>query len=51
MTNEQRTMILTGVKAGVDTQKIADTVGVPVVDVRIYIAWWRDRGSPDLTSS
>lgn len=47
MNNEQRNIILQGVKAGVDTKKIAETVGVPEVDVKILITWWRDRNSPE----
>lgn len=50
MTNEQRAMIATGAVAGVDPKKIADTIGVPEVDVNIFLAWWRDVGCPDLTT-
>jgi len=50
MTSEQRAMIATGAAAGVDPKKIADTIGVPEVDVKIFLAWWQDLGRPDLTS-
>jgi hypothetical protein len=50
MTNEQRVMIVTGAKANVDPKKIAETIGVPEVDVNIFLAWWRDVGTPDLTT-
>ena len=50
MTNEQRVMIVTAAKAGVDPKKTADTLGVPEIDVKIFLAWWHDLGKPDLTS-
>ena len=50
MTQEQRSMIATGAAAGVDAKKIADTIGVPEIDVKIFLAWWVDLGKPDLTS-
>jgi hypothetical protein len=50
MTNEQRVMIATGIKAGRDYKTIAETMGVAEVDVKIFATWWRDRGSPDLTT-
>jgi hypothetical protein len=50
MTNEQRLMIRESTQVGKTAKTIADTIGVPEEDVRIYLAWWRDMGSPEQRS-